>query len=69
MIQDFVLPGIAAITIPDILKVTRDVNSATYASFEAFGIAALLYAMIAFALIWMFRQLEGRLLAYLKPPG
>ncbi|KAE8761209.1 MULTISPECIES: ABC transporter permease [Paraburkholderia] len=54
-------------TIPDILKVTRDVNSATYASFEAFGIAALLYAMIAFALVWMFRQLERRLLAYLKP--
>lgn len=56
-------------TIPDILKVTRDVNSATYASFEAFGIAALLYAMIAFALVWMFRQLERRLLAYLKPRG
>ncbi|PRX28136.1 amino acid ABC transporter membrane protein 2 (PAAT family) [Paraburkholderia sp. BL18I3N2] len=56
-------------TIPDILKVTRDVNSATYASFEAFGIAALLYAMIAFALVWIFRQLERRLLAYLKPRG
>lgn len=54
-------------TIPEILKVTRDVNSATYASFEAFGIAALLYATIAFALVWMFRRLEQRFLAYLKP--
>ena len=30
-------------TVPDILKIARDVNSATYQSFEAFGIAALLY--------------------------
>jgi histidine transport system permease protein len=54
-------------TVPDILKVTRDVNSATYASFEAFGIAALLYAAIVFALIAVFRRLEGRLLAFLAP--
>jgi histidine transport system permease protein len=31
-------------TVPDLLKVARDVNSATYSSFEAFGIAAVLYA-------------------------
>ena len=54
-------------TIPEILKVARDVNSATYRSFDAFGIAAILYACIAFALIWMFRRFEHRWLAYLKP--
>jgi histidine transport system permease protein len=54
-------------TVPDILKITRDVNSATYMSFQAYGIAAILYAAIAFALIWMFRRLEARWLAYLKP--
>ena len=54
-------------TVPDILKVARDVNSATYASFEAFGIAACLYASIAFLLVWIFRKLEKRLLAFLGP--
>ncbi|WP_036986363.1 ABC transporter permease [Pseudogulbenkiania sp. MAI-1] len=54
-------------TVPDILKVARDVNSATYASFEAFGIAAVLYAVIVFALVWLFRRCELRWLAFLKP--
>ncbi|MEX3812890.1 ABC transporter permease [Paraburkholderia sp. BR13439] len=56
-------------TIPDILKVARDVNSATYATFQAYSIAAILYAAIVFALIWGFRKMEIRLLAYLKPQG
>ena len=54
-------------TVPDLLKVARDVNSATYSSFEAFGIAAVLYALMVFALIWLFRRCEMRWLAYLKP--
>lgn len=54
-------------TVPDLLKVARDVNSATYASFEAFGIAAVLYALMVFALIWLFRRCEMRWLAFLKP--
>ncbi|WP_179400574.1 histidine ABC transporter permease HisM [Burkholderia guangdongensis] len=54
-------------TVPDILKVTRDVNSATYMSFQAYGIAALLYASVVFALIWAFRRLESRWLAFLGP--
>ena len=53
-------------TVPDILKVARDVNSATYASFEAFTIAAILYAAIAFSLIGLFRLVEKRALAFLK---
>lgn len=54
-------------TVPDILKVARDVNSATYASFEAFGIAAVLYALLAFVLVWVFRRCEIRWLAFQKP--
>ena len=54
-------------TVPDILKVTRDANSATYMSFQAYGLAAMLYAVIVFALIWGFRKLESRWLAYLAP--
>jgi histidine transport system permease protein len=53
-------------TVPDILKVARDANSATYASFESFSIAGALYATIAFALIWAFRNLERRWLSFLK---
>ena len=56
-------------TVPDILKIARDVNSATYRSFEAFGIAALLYLVISFALVWLFRRAEYRWLAYLRPQG
>jgi histidine transport system permease protein len=56
-------------TVPDILKIARDVNSATYKSFEAFGIAALLYLVISFALVWLFRRAEYRWLAYLRPQG
>lgn len=54
-------------TVPDILKIARDVNSATYRSFEAFGTAAVLYAVIVFALVWGFRRCENRLLAFTKP--
>ncbi len=54
-------------TVPDILKIARDVNAATYATFDAFGIAAVLYACLAFILIWIFRKLEQRWLAFLKP--
>lgn len=54
-------------TVPDILKVARDVNSATYDSFNAFGLAALLYLCITFILVGLFRQAEKRWLAYLRP--
>lgn len=54
-------------TVPDLLKVARDVNSATYSSFEAFGIAAVLYALMVFTLVWLFRCCEMRWLAFLKP--
>ena len=56
-------------TVPDILKIARDVNSATYMSFHPFGIAALLYLAVSFALVWLFRRAERRWLAYLRPQG
>jgi histidine transport system permease protein len=54
-------------TVPDILKVARDVNSATYDSFNAFGLAALLYLCITFVLVGLFRRAEQQWLAYLRP--
>ena len=54
-------------TVPDLLKVARDVNSATYSSFEAFGLAAVLYALMVFTLVWLFRRCEVCWLAFLQP--
>ncbi|MBV4365577.1 ABC transporter permease [Erwinia sp. BNK-24-b] len=54
-------------TVPDLLKVARDINSATYQPFYAFGIAALLYLIISYALISLFRKAERRWLAHIKP--
>ncbi|EKN6296503.1 amino acid ABC transporter permease, partial [Yersinia enterocolitica] len=53
--------------VPDILKIARDINAATYQPFYAFGIAAVLYLIISFTLISLFRQAEKRWLAHIKP--
>jgi len=52
-------------TVPDVLKVARDANSATYMSFQAFGVAALIYLAVSFALVAAFRRAERHWLAYL----
>lgn len=52
-------------TVPDILKIARDANSATYQTFAAYGIAAMLYLCLSFTLIGLFRRFERRTLAYL----
>lgn len=54
-------------TVPDILKVARDVNAATYQSFQAFGIAGLLYLVVTFALVALFRRAERKWLVHLRP--
>jgi len=54
-------------TVPDILKVARDVNSATYQPFFAFGIAAILYLIISFFLVAVFRRAENKWLKHLQP--
>ena len=54
-------------TVPDILKIARDINSVTYQPFYAFGIAAVMYLMISFVLIKLFKQAEKRWLRHVKP--
>ena len=54
-------------TVPDILKVARDANSATFMTFQSFGIAALIYLTITFTLVGLFRLAERRWLAFLGP--
>ena len=52
-------------TVPDILKVARDANAATFLTFESFGFAAALYLCITFALVGLFRLAERRWLRFL----
>ncbi|SUB70243.1 Histidine transport system permease protein hisM [Pluralibacter gergoviae] len=54
-------------TVPDLLKIARDINSATYQPFTAFGIAAVLYLIISYVLISLFRKAEKRWLRHMKP--
>jgi histidine transport system permease protein len=54
-------------TVPDILKVARDANAATFLTFQSFGIAAILYLILSFTLIGLFRLAERRWLAFLGP--
>lgn len=54
-------------TIPDILKVARDANSETFLTFQAFGLAALIYLAVSFALVGFFRLAERRWLSFLGP--
>ncbi|MGC6388984.1 ABC transporter permease [Ewingella sp. S1.OA.A_B6] len=54
-------------TVPDVLKIARDINSATYQPFYAFGIAAVIYLCISFVLISLFRLAEKRWLRHVKP--
>lgn len=54
-------------TVPDILKVARDANAATFMTFQAFGIAALLYILLSFLLVGLFRFAERRWMTFLGP--
>ena len=54
-------------TVPDILKVARDANAATFLTFQAFGIAALLYMLLSFLLVGLFRLAERRWMTFLGP--
>ncbi|MFA1013022.1 Histidine transport system permease protein HisM [Pseudomonas fluorescens] len=54
-------------TVPDILKVARDVNSETYLTFTTYGLASLLYLMISLCIIASFHAAEKRWLKHLKP--
>ncbi|WP_409306926.1 ABC transporter permease [Pectobacterium sp. B1J-3] len=55
------------VTVPDILKIARDINASTYQPFYAFGIAAVIYLVISFTLIGLFKKAEQRWLRHLYP--
>lgn len=55
-----------AVTVKDLMAVARDVNATTFRSFEAFGIAALLYLLTTFVLLFLFKKAETRWLSYMQ---
>ncbi|MFT3066855.1 ABC transporter permease subunit, partial [Klebsiella pneumoniae] len=55
--------------VSDLLKVAGDVNAATYQSFQAYGIAAVIYLATTCIFIALFRQGEKRWLAFTRPRG
>lgn len=54
------------ITIQDILGAGRTLNARYYLAYEGFLTAAALYMVLAFVMVFVFRQLEKRYLGYLK---
>ena len=56
----------ATATVPDLLKVARNAATEYYLPFVAYGMAALLYLCVSFALIRLFQSAERKWLAYLR---
>lgn len=52
-------------TVPDILKVVRDINAETLQTYGAYGTAALLYMILSFIFVWLFRRFEKKWLSYM----
>ncbi len=66
----FMLHGSAVasvITIVDLTGAARIVNSRYYSPYEAFLTVAAFYMALTFVIIWLFRQVERRWFAHLRP--
>lgn len=66
----FMLHGSAiasVITIVDITGAARIVNSRALAPYEAFITAGLFYMVLTFSIVWVFKQVERRWFAHLRP--
>ncbi|MGY3902058.1 ABC transporter permease [Aeromonas lusitana] len=65
MLQGSAVAGI--ITIVDLTGAARIINSRYYSPFEAFLTAGLLYLMLTFVIVWLFKKWEARWHAHLRP--
>ena len=66
----FMLHGSAVagvITIVDLFGAARIVNSRHFVPFESFITAGVFYLCLTFLIIWLFKRLEKRWFAYLRP--
>lgn len=57
----------SVVTIMDLTGAARLVYARYYAPFDAFLFVALLYLCLTFAILYLFRYLEKRMLAHLRP--
>lgn len=55
------------VTLVDLLGAARDIYAKYYAPFEAFIFVGLIYLMLTFGILWVFKRLEKRMLAHLQP--
>jgi arginine/ornithine transport system permease protein len=56
----------STVTLVDITRVARDVNSNHLLVTESFGVAAVIYFVLTFALVGLFKLLERRFLRHLR---
>jgi arginine/ornithine transport system permease protein len=57
---------VSIITVMDITGVAREIAARSFAFYELYVFAALLYIVIVYAVLWVFRRIEKRLNAYLR---
>jgi arginine/ornithine transport system permease protein len=57
----------STVTLVDITRVARDVYSNSLLVTESFGVAALIYFVLTFTLVGVFKLLERRFLRHLRP--
>jgi arginine/ornithine transport system permease protein len=57
----------STVTLVDITRVARDVNANHLLVTESFGVAAVIYFILTFSLVGMFKLLERRYLPHLRP--
>lgn len=57
----------SVVTIVDLTGAAQVVYSRYYAPFDAFLFVAAIYLCLTFALVYLFKRLEGKLLAHLRP--
>ena len=55
------------VTLFDLTAAARAINADTYRPFESFGLAALMYLLLTFVLVGLFRRAERRWLKHLQP--
>ncbi len=57
----------STVTLVDITRVARDVNATHLLVTESFGVAAIIYFVLTFTLVGLFKLLEKRFLKHLHP--
>jgi arginine/ornithine transport system permease protein len=57
----------SVITLIDITGAARIINSRYYSPYEAFITAALFYMALTFLIVFLFKRLENRWFAHLRP--